>query len=315
MLNVQSADVYTDFNGLAKLKSQARNDSPEAIKQVAKQFESVFLTMVLKSMRQAKLADGLLDSDQSEFYRDMYDQQMALHLSGEPGIGLAELIAEQLSPKKNEAQSKLSVEDYLNRSVAAPIKSHPVKSHDVQALSRKSGATEVKKTVDQPIASQEQFVEQLRPYAEQAGAELGVDPDILLAQAALETGWGKSVLKHRDGASSFNLFNIKADKSWRGQQVSQAALEFSDGVGRKKMAAFRAYDSYQASFDDYARFIKDNPRYGNALKKAADPGRYMRELQQAGYATDPNYAAKVLRIYRGDAINGNAAMVAMVAMK
>ena len=302
MLNVHNADVYTDFNGLAKLKTEARNNSPDAIKEVAKQFESIFLNMVLKSMRQAKLSDGILDSDQSEFYRDMYDQQLAVHLSGEPGIGLADLIAKQLSPKQDEPQEKLGVEDYLNRSVATATGFRSTKPDHSPAPDIKSAVAELKEKNVQPITSQEQFIKQLLPYAEQAAADLGVDAKVLLSQAALETGWGKSVIKHSDGSSSFNLFNIKANKSWQGKKARQTTLEFDNGIGRKEMAAFRAYSSYQDSFNDYVHFIKTNPRYGNAIKMAGKPEQYMQELQKAGYATDPNYAAKVMRIFNGDSI-------------
>jgi peptidoglycan hydrolase FlgJ len=122
MLTTENASVYTDFNGLAKLKQGAREQTPEAIKEVAKQFESVFLSMVLKSMRQAKLADGALDNNQSEFYRDMYDQQMAIHLAGKPGVGLADLIAQQLTPKqKNDEEEKMQAGDYLNLALGVLI--------------------------------------------------------------------------------------------------------------------------------------------------------------------------------------------------
>lgn len=308
MLNATNADVYTDFNGLAKLKNEARNNSPEAIKEVAKQFESVFMTMVLKSMRQAKLADGIMDSKQSEFFRDMYDQQMALHLSGETGIGLAELIARQLSPKQDDVQEKMSAEDYLKRSASlAPVVRKPTVRVDSEHQAVETRQAAIKKVEDKPINSKEQFIETLRPAAEKAAARLGVDADVLLAQAALETGWGKSVIEYRDGRSSFNLFNIKADKAWQGKQVKKATLEFENGIGRKEMAAFRAYDSYRDSFNDYVRFIKDNPRYHDAIKMAHKPERYMHELQQAGYATDPGYAEKVMRIYRDVAASNQVA--------
>ncbi|WP_031433585.1 flagellar assembly peptidoglycan hydrolase FlgJ [Methylomarinum vadi] len=325
MLNAHNADVYTDFNGLAKLKTEAKSNSPEAIKEVAKQFESVFLNMVLKSMRQAKLSDGLLDNDQSEFYQDMYDQQLAVHLSGEPGIGLAELIARQLSPKEQKQQESMDVEDYLNRSVAPAVRP-PVKQSEQIPISAVNSAVDsveeaggpsatsdaaVKNVNERPLTSQAQFVAHLRPYAEQAASELGVDAGVLLAQAALETGWGKAVLKYADGSSSHNLFNIKADRSWRGNQVGHKTVEFADGIGRQEMAAFRAYDSYRDSFKDYVRFVKGNPRYANAMKMAGNPERYMHELQRAGYATDPTYAAKVMRIYHGQAIGGGSDVVAM----
>lgn len=298
MLSTANADVYTDFTGLAKLKNEARNNSPEAIKEVAKQFESVFMTMVLKSMRQAKLADDIMDSKQSEFFRDMYDQQLAVHLSGETGIGLAELIARQLSPKQDDIQQRFGAEDYLNRSASLSSSARPTPKVVGGAETIEAKQTTVKKVDDKPISSKEQFVEALRSHAEKAASSLGVDAEVLLAQAALETGWGKSVIEYRDGRSSFNLFNIKADKSWHGKQVKKSTLEFDNGVGRKEVASFRAYDSYQDSFSDYVQFIKNNPRYHNAIKMAHKPERYMHELQQAGYATDPGYAAKVMRIYQ-----------------
>jgi flagellar protein FlgJ len=142
------------------------------------------------------------------------------------------------------------------------------------------------------------FMSQLLPHAQQAASELGVDANVLLAQAVLETGWGKSVIKNSQGDSSFNLFNIKADKSWQGKQARVSTLEFDGGVARKEMAGFRSYESYKQSFDDYVSFIKSNPRYSSALKMAENPERYVHELQKAGYATDPNYAEKVLNIYR-----------------
>jgi flagellar protein FlgJ len=145
--------------------------------------------------------------------------------------------------------------------------------------------------------NKQMFMNQLLPHAQQAADKLGVDANILLAQAALETGWGQSVIKNDQGKSSFNLFNIKADKSWTGQQARVSTLEYADGMARKEMAGFRSYDSYKASFDDYVDFIKSNPRYNEALKKADNAAQYVRELQKAGYATDPRYAEKIMNIY------------------
>ncbi|MDO9267718.1 MAG: flagellar assembly peptidoglycan hydrolase FlgJ [Methylobacter sp.] len=355
MLNAQNADVYTDFNSLAKLKSQARKESPEALKEVAKQFESIFLNNVLKSMRDAKLGDGAMDNDQSKFYNDMYDQQLAVHLSGSPGVGLADLIVKQLGPDKPKNE-KQDVEDYLNKS--GGISSG---SEQVHVLNRQAGGKtgnsatgfeegQVKVTpylhdttarmqaVEQrmerlpgsplnemdelpfnsesalpmqsiaalkadhalPIQSSEEFVRRLHPYAEQAAKELGVEPKVILAQAALESGWGRSVIKNSNGSNSFNLFNIKADKAWQGKQAQVATLEFDQGIPKKVNAGFRSYNSFKESFKDYVYFIKSNPRYGDALKKAGNAEQYMHELQRAGYATDPKYADKVMSIYQGN---------------
>ena len=332
----QNADVYTDFNGLAKLKNQARKESPEALKEVAKQFESIFLNNVLKSMREAKLADGALDNDQSKFYNEMYDQQLAVHLSGSPGVGLADLIVKQLSPDKSKHE-KLDVEDYLNRSggISAGGSGH-AHALNRQARSNPSLAMEGEGQVNVtpyvqdadpfdemtefpfnndralqssdalkanhalPIQSAEEFVRRLHPYAEKAAKELGVEPKVILAQAALESGWGRSVIKNGNGSNSFNLFNIKADKAWQGKQAKLATLEFDQGIAKKVNAGFRSYDSFEESFRDYVDFIKSNPRYGEALKKVGNAEQYMHELQRAGYATDPRYADKVMSIYQGN---------------
>ncbi|MCK9606435.1 MAG: flagellar assembly peptidoglycan hydrolase FlgJ [Methylomonas sp.] len=331
MLNTDAASVYTDFNGLAKLKQGAREQTPEAIAEVAKQFESVFLTMVLKSMRQAKLADGALDSKQSDFYRDMFDQQMAINLAGKPGVGLADLIAKQLSPKpKSEKDQEMQAGDYLNRAMGIKAQAAgqslntapntTTASVTAAQAMEESGLNRLQESLERLEQSQKAldeqwkamqsdlgggemalnkqlFMSQLSPHAQQAADELGVDANVLLAQAALETGWGKSVIKNAEGESSFNLFNIKADKSWQGKQNQVSTLEYENGVARKEMAGFRSYDSYKQSFDDYVKFIKSNPRYSEALKKADHPAQYVRELQKAGYATDPRYAEKIMSIY------------------
>jgi flagellar protein FlgJ len=350
MLNVQNADVYTDFNGLAKLKGEARKDSPEALKEAAKQFESIFINNVLKSMREAKLADGAMDNDQSKFYNDMYDQQLAVHLSGSPGVGLADLIVKQMSHDKPKT-SKQDTEDSLNRSSGMSIsgseKAHvasrqvssktdspaigfpivsPTESQiqitpyvqdmparvqggdkRIQRLSSMGDNNALTQELDAlktghalPIQSAEEFVRRLHPLAIQAAKELGVEPKVILAQAALESGWGRSVIKGSNGNNSFNLFNLKADKAWQGKQVQVSTLEFDQGITKKVNAGFRSYDSFEESFGDYVDFIKNNPRYGDALKKVGNAEQYMHELQRAGYATDPKYADKVMSIYQGN---------------
>lgn len=301
MINAGDARIYTDLQGLAKLKQGARESTPEAIKEVAAQFESIFLSRVLKSMRDAKLAEGILDSDKSDFYRDMYDQQLALHLSGDPGMGLAALIERQLSPPQEAAGQSLSVQDYLK----SPL---PVRSEK-----RSEAAVPVNKPVDiKPVDGektiQQRFVDKLMPLAKQAARELGVAPGVLVAQAALETGWGKSVIKHDDGRNSFNLFNIKTGKHWSGERANKQTLEFDQGRAHKVNADFRSYPSYQDSFNDYVRLVKNNPRYRHALQQAGHPQRYMQALQNAGYATDPQYADKVMKIYRGAEISAGAAV-------
>ncbi len=149
---------------------------------------------------------------------------------------------------------------------------------------------------DMRIRSPRDFVAKLRPYAEQAAATIGVAPDLLLAQAALESGWGRRIIKRPDGSSSFNMFGIKADRRWTGDRVYVRTTEYIRGVRTKVRAPFRAYDSYADSFNDYANFIMTQPRYRKALQQAGNSRAYMHALQRAGYATDPRYANKVLTI-------------------
>jgi len=302
MLNVKP-NVYTDFNSLAQLKNEAKEQTPEVIREVANQFESIFVGMMLKSMRQAKLADGIFDNSQSEAYRDMYDQQLSVHLAGERGIGLADLIVKQLSPDQSVGVVReQKIGEYQRQGLIR---------HPLNETGKNSSADQIDKSVIKQDKTQDSrlydFVQQLRPYAEKAAKELGVEADVLLAQAALETGWGKSVIKLSDGTSSHNLFNIKADKSWYGDKAKATTLEFRDGVANKQVAGFRSYASYQQSFDDYVNFIKTNPRYKVAIKMAKQPERYMHELQKAGYATDPQYAEKVMKIYKSSAISNQPA--------
>jgi peptidoglycan hydrolase FlgJ len=346
MLNVQNANAYTDFNDLANLKNQARKASPEALKEAAGQFEAIFISNVLKGMREAKLADGITDSDQSKFYNDLYDKQLAVHLSGKPGVGLADLIVKQLGkdqPDKDQPDNeKLGIEDYLNRSagtrknissysravtkqasgkVDSPIDTDTDGSqmiinayiHDSSPIDETTDIP-LKNGYALPIQSAEDFVRQLHPYAEKAAKELGVDPKVILAQAALETGWGRSLIKNSNGSNSFNLFNIKANKAWHGKQAQVSTLEFEQGIAKKVNAGFRSYTSFQESFQDYVDFIKSNPRYGDALKQADNGARYLQELQRAGYATDPNYANKIMSIYQSNTMT-DFAPETVVAMK
>jgi len=346
MLTGANTDVYNDFNGLAKLKQQAKKEAPEALKKAAQQFEAIFLSNILKEMRQAKLSEGLLDNDQSHFYNEMYDQQLALHLSGTPGVGLADMIVKQLSPHpatpKNTAHSLSDQPIQASQATSvAPnhspayrpnlpqtpynsIKStllltpgqatlrayldEPNSSHKIQATPFQLNAPlPIRSQAHQSISSTTDFVTRLRPLAQRAAKKLGIDPKALLAQAALESGWGKAVIKHKDGSSSYNLFNIKADKSWQGRQTRITTLEFEQGITKKVNAGFRAYNSYEESFNDYVDFIQNNPRYADALKNTAHTEHYMHKLQQAGYASDPNYANKVIEIYHSDTINNSLA--------
>ncbi len=276
------ASVYTDFQGLAKLKTAARKDSGGALEETAQQFEALMMQMMLKSMRDASFGEEMMESDQSLFYRDMYDQQLAIHLAKSGGLGLTEVIKRQLGGAGEHApQPGKVLSDYRQQAVTMV----PVSSN----------AAPVQKTPDPSIKSPEAFLRHLWPMAQEAAILLGQQPDTLLAQAALETGWGQKMIRTGDGSNSFNLFGIKADHRWSGDKAIVPTLEYQDGVAVRQKAAFRAYNSFADSFRDYAAFIQTNPRYQAALQ-ADDSSTYLSSLQEAGYATDPQYAEKIKAI-------------------
>ncbi len=295
----EHADVYTDFQGLKRLRAEAQRESPEALKEVARQFEALFIQMMVKSMREASLSEGIMDNDQSKLYQGMYDQQLSLELSKGKGLGLADTLVRQLSRgvgSSGEQYALPSPQQLAVQRVAPTATSSVAPVADVSAWQ---------------VSGPEDFVAKLWPHAQRAAAQLGTRPEVLVAQAALETGWGKSVMQHGDGHSSFNLFGIKADARWDGDRVYAQTMEFRDGVMGRERAAFRSYDSVQQSFSDYVDFLKQNPRYQDALAVGRDSARYAQELQRAGYATDPHYADKISSILGGaemakawSAING-----------
>ncbi len=258
------ANIYNDMSGFSDMRRLARENPDSALRQVAEQFEAIFMQMMLKSMRDASMGNSLFDSDQSQMYQEMFDNQLSLSLSKDNSNGLADILVKQLSGTITEKQLSESNNIKLEPEVAQ--------------------------------TKQQRFIETVRPYAEKAASKLGTNADILIAQAALETGWGQAVQRHQDGRSGFNLFNIKATKNWQGPTVSKFTVEFKDGIARREHANFRAYTSMDESFNDYVNYIKSNPRYEQALKVSDNPLAYINTLANSGYATDPRYASKVLDI-------------------
>lgn len=283
------ADVYADFNGLAQLKAKASGGSgekQEALEEVARQFETVFLKMMLKSMRDTVPDSELIDGEKTKFYESMYDDQISLDLSKRGNLGLADMIVQQMGGqgKGNDVTASMGLSDYRDFSVR-----------------RIQGALQevnVEKTnaVSKKINSPEEFINKMWPQAQQAAQELGVDAKVLLAQSALETGWGKHVMQNKAGQSSHNLFGIKASHGWDGKTVSVQTVEYENGIAEKRQATFRAYDSYEDSFNDYVQFLKQNPRYQQALESVDSNEGFIQGLQKAGYATDPAYAKKIISI-------------------
>ncbi len=418
---------YNDFAGLHNITKRSEENEAEALKEVARQFESMFVKMMLKSMRDANAEfekDSLFNSYESQFYRQMFDDQLALSMSQGKGIGLADSIYRQLSqqfgiqddsaskpdewlpiresftrqavpPTQNpfsanttlnaDAQPNTAMQNSLdtdtqaitldltsnqtadsNVAVAAlfsqkqkgtaqgahkPLLSaselsfghHPsaVTAEEKQALmanqspvtservksqlednkprilrqskpnmklvptqqSSESASTSgnVKKT--SAFETPQEFIETLWPIAQKIGRKMGVEPKAIVAQAALETGWGKYIIHGANGQNSFNLFGIKADHRWDGEQVRVSTLEYRNGIAKREVAPFRSYDSYEASIRDYSQFILKSDRYQQAVEKGESIKHYSEGLQQGGYATDPHYAKKIQRIAGSELLN------------
>jgi flagellar protein FlgJ len=296
------ADVYTDFQGLAELRAEAGANKQETLRKVAGQFEALFIQMMLKSMRDASLGEGLMDSEHVKTYQSMFDKQIALDLSKSNGLGLADMMVRQLSRGGETENAEAQPGDGQAGAVTPATALNPpqrartitLRPVATDGVARSSTAAESKPdwTPDSP----ETFVKALLPHAQRAANELGTHPEVLIAQAALETGWGKHMIRGSDGANSFNLFGIKADAHWQGERAVTDTVEFRDGLMRRERATFRAYDSLAESFGDYVAFLKANPRYQEALNRAADAPAFARALSEAGYATDPDYHGKIKRI-------------------
>jgi flagellar protein FlgJ len=276
---------------LDKLRFQATQDNgKESVRAAAQQFESYFLQMMLRTMRQTLSQDGPFDSQETRMFSDMFDQQVAQSISQSKGLGLADMLVEQL-------QASLDAGEAIK---AAPrpydLPSLPVQSQEETGSLPEPMQEPAMEQSDQGPLTPNNFVDRLWPHAVDAAASLGVSPHFLLAQAALESGWGKHETRFADGTNSYNLFNIKAGKSWDGARTSVATTEFVNGKPVQETAQFRAYGSYAEAFADYARLLKGNPRYAGAIAQGDDAVGFVRGLQSGGYATDPMYADKILRV-------------------
>lgn len=286
--SIPSNSIYTDFQGLTRLQYRAAKDDPKALQEVGKHFESLFIQMMLQSMREASPGDPLLGGNEGALYRDLFDKQISMAIGSQGSLGLANMIVRQL---QNNAQSQSPAEAGEIRptnQIASP-------SAQVESKSADAGNVAV-------YTSPSSFVKAIWPYAHESAEKLGVDPRVLVAQAALETGWGRGVIRHADGRSSNNLFGIKGGGSWQEETVSVPTLEYRDGVAVKERALFRSYDSLAKSFQDYVQFLQNNPRYKEALMYVGDPQQFTRALQEAGYATDPRYAEKIHQLIGGDTL-------------
>ncbi len=339
-MNINSNSLnYNDLAAMQQLGTGDKANSEGNMRKVAEQFESLFLNMMVKSMRDANAVfgeDNPLNTNATQMYQDMYDNQLTIHMSENQGVGLADVLMRQLSPKAAPgpiaqanalsaaapsgdqsallAQRRLAmVSRYAAlqnneapaagkaaESPAVPL-AEQVRSRRLANQSPSTAPTETMAKTKSGIArfdSPEQFVSTLLPMAEKAAQRLGVEPRYLVAQAALETGWGRSMIKGADGGSSHNLFGIKSHGGWQGEKASTMTHEYRDGQRVQERASFRSYASFEQSFEDYVDFLHTNGRYKQALTQTANPDAFFRELQKAGYATDPQYARKVSQIAR-----------------
>ena len=270
--------LAADARSLNALRLDAGKDSPAAIKEAAKQFESLFMRELLKSMREATMKSGMLDGPGSDLGTDLLDQQLAVTMSGRPG-GLSEMIARQLTKQVSGAEPPSAGK------AAAPIGAGPGFTPTVQGTTTPGKAS----------ASQVGFVQRHSEAAREVEKATGLPAGFMIGQAGHETGWGRQEIKNADGSASFNLFGIKAGAGWTGKVAEVTTTEYVNGQPQKMVAKFRAYSSYAESFRDYARLINDSPRYAQARQQTGSVQAFAGGLQKAGYATDPNYAAKLSR--------------------
>ncbi|MHB1186622.1 flagellar assembly peptidoglycan hydrolase FlgJ [Thiobacillus sp.] len=304
-----------DVQGVNQLKLDAKQSSPEALKQAAQQFEAVFMNMLMKSMREATPQDGMFDSEQTRMYTSMLDQQLTQRMASR-GIGLAEVMVRQLSSAL-AVQNGEGVTPGAGTEQGFPLNapqgdldalgySDPLRA-EVPQGGMSSYAPGAPAAPPLPAAAARAgggpahvgaFVQKLLPHAQAASASTGIPAPFMLGQAALETGWGKSEIRGSDGQNSHNLFGIKAGAGWKGKTVDIVTTEYVNGKPQKQVDTFRAYDSYADSFRDYASLLRSNARYQNVIAQGQDAAGFARGLQQAGYATDPNYAQKLMSVIR-----------------
>ncbi len=299
-----------DVQGVDALRRTVRSSPQEGMKQASRQFEVMFMQMMLKSMREATPSDSMFGSQQEKMYTSMLDQQLAQSLSGR-GLGLAETMLAQIKRSAGAdatqtqagampadslpgAPSAVAPKIALLQKAERPASVTSSRTPDLTFYETATAQASLSRSA-LPQAHVEQFVSRMLPAAQRASQASGVPAQLIMAQAALESGWGRREIRMEDGNTSFNVFGIKADRSWKGPVAEAATTEYVNGVAQKTRATFRAYGSYEEAFTDYARFLVTNPRYANVLA-TENPAEAAHGLQRAGYATDPGYGGKLVRI-------------------
>lgn len=316
---IADAQNFLDINGLDSIRRQSNASDKEskeaALQTAAKQFEGIFMQMLMKSMRQAEdvlASDSPFNSESTKFYRDMHDQQLALELSNNGSLGLSDLIVRQLGGDSenftphNYVRSDGGLTPFYstntNPNNAKPVNEAQTTENSPRQIPGLSSTVDLK-AENSPINISEfkqpqDFVTALTEPAKQVERKLNVPFQVVIAQAALETGWGQKIIKTEQGDSSHNLFNIKADSRWSGDKTHKETLEYQQGTMVKKREPFRVYQSIGDSINDYINFLSTNDRYQGALEQAGNVEHFLHNLQSAGYATDPNYAKKIMGALR-----------------
>lgn len=318
---IADAQNFLDVNGLNSIRQDAKSGDKagkkDALEQAAKQFEAIFMQMLMKSMRKAQEvleSDSPFNSESTKFYRDMHDQQMSLELSNNGALGLSELIVRQLggdsenftphnilrSDGNLDSRGSLRISEPAllnNTSTVKDLSAHQDPSKDRQtngSIAAQAASMMQSPTFEQP----KDFVSALTADAKRVQDKIKVPFEVVIAQAALETGWGQKIIKTNSGESSNNLFNIKADSRWAGEKTHKETLEFENGAMVKKREPFRVYDSIGQSVDDYLNLLTKSERYQGALENSTNVEQFLHKLQSAGYATDPDYAKKIIGTLR-----------------
>ncbi|MEX6158681.1 flagellar assembly peptidoglycan hydrolase FlgJ [Providencia manganoxydans] len=284
-----------DLQSLNGLKRELTDSPEKGLRQVTQQLEATFVQMMLKSMRDALPQDGLFSSDQTRMLTSMYDQQIAQDLS-QKGLGFGEMMYNQLKMQGNtspleQPMKPFSMEDRLIDSLPNQAMAQIVRRFAPLGDALSSPMQKVKSL----SLNSQNFISQLIEPAKTASQKSGISHLLVLAQAALESGWGRREILTAEGKSSHNLFGIKAGKNWQGPTTNIMTTEVINGKSIKMRDDFRVYGSYEEAIADYINLLTENPRYRD-VKHAQSPEVAARRLHQAGYATDPNYSDKLISL-------------------
>lgn len=291
-----NAGLTMDVRSLERLKSSSSASPKAAIRETAKQLESLFMQELMKSMRASTMSTGMLDNQATEMGTSMLDTQFAAQMTGRPG-GLSDLIVKQLERQmgvQTGAQGDTTAEPTLKMSPT--LRQAMDRQAAANAAAAAPAASAGAPANGKRLSASEQFILKHQAAAQEAQASTGMAASHILGQAALESGWGKHEIRMKDGTPSHNLFGIKATASWKGKVAEVTTTEYIGGVAHKVTAKFRAYDSYADAFKDHARLLSQSPRYSQTVAQADTASSFAKGLQKAGYATDPAYADKLTQV-------------------